>query len=73
MKIYDINENQSAIYCNPDLGPVFVNQIKLLDKFFIQGGTTKKKGKTFSTLEDFELTGGAEKFGVKDVEVYQVK
>ena len=73
MKTYDINENQFAINCNPDLGPVFVNQIKLLDKFFIQGGSTNKKGKTFSTLEDFEITGGAEKFGVREVEVYQVK
>ena len=73
MKTYDINENQFAINCNPDLGPVFVDQIKLLDKFFIQGGSTNKKGKTFSTLEDFEITGGAEKFGVREVEVYQVK
>ena len=73
MKTYDINENQFAINCNPDLGPVFVNQIKLLDKFFIQGGSTNKKGKTFSTLEDFEITGGAEKFGVREVEVYQAK
>ena len=72
-KIYDINENQEAINCNPDMGPVFINQIKLLDKFFTQGGTTSKGGKTFATLEDFEITGGAEKFGVKEVEVYQVK
>ena len=72
-KIYDINEAQEAINCNPDLGPVFIDQIKLLDKCFIQGGTTNKRGKTFSTLEDFEITGGAEKFGVKEVEVYQVK
>ena len=72
-KIYDINENQEAINCNTDMGPVFINQIKLLDKFFIQGGTTSKGGKTFATLEDFEITGGAEKFGVKEVEVYQVK
>ena len=73
MKIYDINEQQDAINCNPDLGPVFIDQIKLLDKFFIQGGSTNKRGKTFSTLEDFEITGGAQKFGVKEVEVYQVK
>ena len=72
-KIYDINEGQEAINCNPDLGPIFINQIKLLDKFFIQGGSTNKKGKTFSTLEDFEITGGVEKFAVKEVEVYQVK
>ena len=73
MKIYDIIPGQNAINCNPDLGPVFLGQIKLLDKFFTQGGTTSTKGKNFKTLEDFELTDGAEKFGVKEVEVYQIK
>ena len=73
MKIYDVIEGQNAINCNPDLGPVFISQIKLLDKFFTQGGTTSKKGKNFMTLEDFEITGGAEKFGVQEVEVYQIK
>ena len=73
MKIYDIIEGQDAINCNQDLGPIFIDQIKLLDKFFTQGGTTNKKGQTFRTLEDFEITGGAEKFGVKEVEVYHVK
>ena len=73
MKIYDIIKEQDAINCNQDLGPIFIDQIKLLDKFFTQGGTTSKKGQTFETLEDFEITGGAEKFGVKEVEVYHVK
>ena len=73
MRIYDIIEGQNAIICNPDCGPVFINQIKLLDKYFTQGGTTSYKGKTFQTLENFELTGGAEKFGIKEVEVYQIK
>ena len=73
MKIYEIIKGKNAIKCDPDLGPVFINQIKLLDKCFTQGGTTNKKGKTFRTLEDFEITGGAEKFGVREVEVYQVK
>ena len=72
MKVYDIIEGQNAINCNPDLGPVFINQIKLLDQFFTQGGTTGKKGKNFKTLEDFEITEGAQKFGVKEVEVYQI-
>ena len=27
----------------------------------------------FNTNVDFELTDGAEKFGVQDVEVYQIK
>jgi len=73
MKVYDIIEGENAINCNPDLGPVFVNQIKLLDKFFTQGGTTCKKGMNFKTTEDFEITDGAEKFGVQEVEVYQLK
>ena len=73
MKVYDIIEGENAINCNPDLGPVFVNQIKLLDKFFTQGGTTCKKGMNFKTTEDFEITDGAEKFGVQEVEVYQIK
>jgi hypothetical protein len=73
MKIYDVIEGQNAINCNPDLGPVFLSQIKLLDKFFTQGGTTSKKGKNFNTTEDFEITDGAEKFGVQEVEVYQIK
>ena len=72
MRVYDIIKGQNAINCNPDYGPVFINQIKLLDKFFTQGGTTDYKGKTFQTLENFEITGGAEKFGIKEVEVYQV-
>ena len=73
MKIYDIIPGQNAINCNPDLGPVFLSQIKLLDKFFTQGGTTSTKGKNYKTLEDFEITDGAEKFGVQEVEVYQTK
>ena len=73
MKIYDIIPGENAINCNPDLGPVFLGQIKLLDKFFTQGGTTSIKEKNYKTLEDFELTGGAEKFGVQEVEVYQIK
>jgi hypothetical protein len=73
MKIYDIIPGENAINCNPDLGPVFLGQIKLLDNFFTQGGTTSTKGKNFKTLEDFEITDGAEKFGVQEVEVYQIK
>ena len=73
MKIYDIIPGQNAINCNPDLGPVFLSQIKLLDKFFTQGGTTSTRGKNYKTLEDFEITDGAEKFGVQEVEVYQIK
>ena len=73
MKIYVVKKGKNAICCNPDLGPVFINQIKLLDKFFTQGGSTNKKGKNFDTHEDFEINDGTEKFAVKEVEVYQIK
>ena len=73
MKIYDIIPGQNAINCNPDLGPVFLSQIKLLDKFFTQGGTTSTKGKNYKTLEDFEITDGAEKIKIKEIEVYKIK
>lgn len=72
LKVYDIRKGKNAINCNPDLGPIFINQIKLLDKFFTQGGMTSIKGYNYKTIEDYELTGGAEKFGIKEVEVYYV-
>ena len=70
MKVYDIKKDKNAIKCNPDQGPIFINQIKLLDNFFIQGGITSTKGINFMTEEDYELTGGAEKFGIKEIEIY---
>ena len=73
MKVYDIIEGENAINCNPDLGPDFVNQIKLLDKFFTPRGTTCKKGINFKITEDFEITDGVEKFGVQEVQVYQIQ
>ena len=72
MRVYDIIKGKNAIHCNPGYGPVFVDQIKLLDNYFIQGGSTSSKGKTFQTLEDYEITDGAEKFGIKEVEVYHI-
>ena len=73
-KIYDIKNDQFAIGCYPEFGPIFMGcQIRLLDHFFTQGGTTFYKDVIFKTTEDFELTGGAQKFGVIDLEVYEVK
>ena len=72
-RIYDVIKDKNAIHCNADYGPIFIDQIKLLDKFFTQGGITSTKGKTFNTKENYELTGGAEKFGIKEVEVYYIK
>ena len=72
-KIYDILQGNEAISCNPNYGPIFVNQIKLLNNFLKQGGITGKKAKNFKTSEDFELTGGLENFIIKEVEIFQIK
>ena len=73
MKIYDIILGEDAIGCYPKYGPVFLGcQIRIYDEFFNQGGTTYEKGLNYSTEEDYELTGGLKKFGIKEVEVYSV-
>ena len=72
-KIFDVIPGQNAIGCYPNFGPVFFGcQIRIYDSFFTKGGTTFKKGLNYRTSEDYELTKGNQKFGVRDVEVYEV-
>ena len=74
MKIYDIILGEDAIGCYPKYGPVFLGcQIRIYDEFFSQGGSTFEKGMNYSTDEDYELTGGQKKFGVKELEVYSIQ
>ena len=74
MKIYEIIPGEDAIGCYPKYGPVFLGcQIRIYDEFFSKGGTTFEKGLNYSTQEDYELTGGMKKFGIKEVEVYSVE
>ena len=74
MKIYDVIPGEDAIGCYPNFGPVFLGcQIRIYNEFFKNGGTTFEKGLNFDTQEDYELTGGLKKFGVKDIEVYSVE
>ena len=72
MNIYDIIPNENAIGCHPKYGPIFF-QIIINDCFFDKGGCTFKKGVNYYTKEDYELTGGFEKFEVKEIEVYSVE
>ena len=46
--------------------------IKIFDNAFEKGGTTFEKGMNYETEENFELTGGEQKFGIKEIEVYEV-
>ena len=74
MQIYDILPGEDAIGCYPKYGPVFLGcQIRIYDEFFKNGGTTFEKGMNYDTQEDFELTGGLKKFGIKEIEVYSVE
>ena len=43
MKINDIIEGQGAINYNQELGPIFIDQIKLLNKFLVKVETYIKR------------------------------
>jgi hypothetical protein len=73
MKTYGVIEDENAIGCYPNFGPIFLGcQIRIYDKAFEKGGTTFEGGLNYDTEEDFELNGGKRVFGVKDIEVYEV-
>ena len=74
MKIYDVIPGEDAIGCYPNYGPIFLGcQIRVYDQFFRKGGTTFEKMNNYYTQEDYELSGGLEKFNINEIEVYSVK
>lgn len=73
LKIFRIKPGEDAIACYPGCGPVFLGcQIRIFDNAFLEGGTTYEKGVNYQTEEDYELTGGEQKFQVKEIEVYSI-
>ena len=73
-KIYGILPDQIAIGCYPTFGPIFFGcQIRVYDNFFTKGGSTYLKGLNYATEEDYELTNGNQAYGIKELEVYEVK
>ena len=73
METYGVVLEKEAIGCYPQFGPVFLGcQIRIYDNAFTNGGTTFERGVSYLTNEDYELTGGEKKFGVKEIEVYEV-
>ena len=73
MNTYDSIEGENAIGCYPNFGPIFLGcQIRIFDNAFEKGGTTFEKGMNYETEENFELTGGEQKFRIKEIEVYEV-
>ena len=73
-KIFDVIENQHAIGCYPNCGPIFLGcQIRIYDNFFSNGGTTCHKGLNFKTNKDYELNNGEQKYLIKDIEIYSLE
>ena len=73
-KIYGVLPDQVAIGCYPTFGPIFFGcQIRVYDNFFTKGGSTYLKGLNYATEEDYELTNGNQAYGIKEMEVYEVK
>ena len=74
METYGVLLEKEAIGCYPDFGPVFLGcQIRIYDNAFSKGGSTFERGVSYLTNEDYELSGGEKIFGVKEIEVYEVK
>lgn len=74
METYDVIQGKEAIGCYPDFGPVFLGcQIRVYDDAFSKGGSTFERGVTYLTNEDYELTGGEKLFGIKEIEVYDIR
>ena len=73
-KIFGVLPDQVAIGCYPSFGPIFFGcQIRVYDNFFTKGGSTYLKGMNYATEEDYELTNGNQSFGIKELEVYDVR
>ena len=74
MEIYDVIPGEDAIGCYHTYGPIFLGcQIRIYDDAFTKGGTTFRKGLNYKTKEDYELTGGLQKYEIQEIEVYGVE
>ena len=73
LKIYDIIKGRNAIQCHPEYSPIFMEkQILIYNNFFTNGGRTNKTGQNYNIKGGYELTGGYDKFGIKEIEVFHV-
>ena len=74
-KIYNIAIPDKAIQSEEHLGPRFANSLfGIYDKSFKDGGwCSYVSDKQYGTIEkEYEITGGKNEFGVKEVEVFQI-
>ena len=75
LKTYDVNQNESAIWCYPNYGPVLEGyQIDIFDRFLTRDlSKTGKRGLGYDTNEDYELNNGEKNFVVDEMEVYGIQ
>ena len=77
-KIYDIKQNQLAIFCSPNLGPVFSGNnsptLIINDNSEINGGECclAQNSNYNGYIYDYEINGGEKKFQIADLEVFKV-
>ena len=75
-KIYKVEENKSALYCDENMGPCFGDKFfQIYDNFLTKGGICFNQDKCgyINIEDDRELTNGIEYFPVEEIEVYKLK
>ena len=72
-KIYNVLENNPAIGCYLECGPVFLGcQIRIFDNFFTTFCKTCLKRSNYYTNKDYELNNGEQNFIVIEIKVYSI-
>ena len=75
-KIYKVDDDKTAIYCNENMGPCFGDKFfQILDNYLTEGGICFEKDNCgYIDLEnDFEITNGNKEFLIEELEVYKLK
>ena len=72
LKIYEIKNGANAIECYNNYGPIFSGYFLINDNSLKYGGRTFLKGNNYPINENLELTGSKDKFGVNEIEVFQI-
>lgn len=72
LKIYEIKNGTNAIECYNNYGPVFSGYFLINDQSLKYGGRTYSKGNNYINNEIFELTGVKDKFGVNEIEAFEI-
>ena len=72
LKIYEIKNGANTIECYNNYGPIFSGYFLINDNSLKYGGRTFLKGNNYPTNENLELTGSKDKFGVSEIEVFQI-